>query len=68
MHLPISAQNLENDLPDSVVDTLLDVCRRNAGLFQRYFKLKARWLGLDRLRRYDIYAPLTTSQKKFEYG
>jgi len=63
----ISTQNLENDLPDEVVDTLLDVCRKNSGMFQRYFQLKARWLGIDRLRRYDIYAPLTASQKKFAY-
>jgi oligoendopeptidase F len=65
---PISAQNLENDLPGEVVDTLLEVCRKNAGLFQRYFKLKARWLGLEKLRRYDIYAPLTPSPKKFSYA
>ena len=65
---PISARNVENDLPDEVVDTLLSVCRDNAKLFQRYFKLKARWLGLDRLRRYDIYAPLTPSGKKFDYA
>lgn len=64
---PISARNVENDLPDEVVDTLLAVCRKNAGLFQRYFKLKAHWLGLEKLRRYDIYAPLTSSEKKFEY-
>src|SRR5574341_255933 len=64
---PVSARNVENDLPDEVVDTLLSVCRDNAKLFQRYFKLKARWLGLDRLRRYDIYAPLTPSNKEFDY-
>jgi oligoendopeptidase F len=65
---PISAWNVENDLPNEVVDTLLSVCRDNAKLFQRYFKLKARWLGLDQLRRYDIYAPLTPSKKKFDYA
>ena len=65
---PISARNVENDLPDEVVNTLLDVCRRNAGMFQRYFKMKAGWLGLDALRRYDIYAPLTPSEKKFDYA
>lgn len=67
---PISARNVENDLPDAVVNTLLEVCRNNTGLFQRYFKLKARWLGLPSgaLRRYDIYAPLTPSEKKFEYA
>jgi len=65
---PISARNVENDLPDAVVETLLDMCRKNASLFQRYFKLKAGWLGLDTLRRYDIYAPLTRSEKKFAYA
>ena len=64
---PISARNLVNDIPDEVVDTLLDVCQRNAGLFQRYFRLKARWLGMDRLRRYDIYAPVAKSEKRYEY-
>ena len=65
---PISARNVENDLPDEVVETLLEVCRKNVGLFQRYFKMKAQWLGLGQLRRYDIYAPLAPSEKKFDYA
>jgi oligoendopeptidase F len=65
---PISARNLGNDLPDQVVDLLLSVCRKNAALFQRYFKLKARWLGFDKLRRYDIYAPLTSADKKYDFS
>ena len=65
---PIAARNVGNDLPDAVVDTLLTVCRQNAGLFQRYFKLKARWLGMNKLRRYDIYAPLAQSEKKYDFA
>ena len=65
---PIAVRNLANDLPDSVVDTLLQVCRDNVGLFQRYFQLKASWLGVGKLRRYDIYAPLSTSKKKYPFG
>jgi oligoendopeptidase F len=65
---PITARNVGNDLPDAVVDTLLSICRKNAGVFQRYFKIKARWLGLDKLRRYDIYAPLTKSDKQYDYA
>jgi len=64
---PISVRNLANDIPDPVVDTLLDVAERNAGLFQRFFNLKARWLGVPRLRRYDIYAPVAQSDKRYEY-
>jgi oligoendopeptidase F len=64
---PISARNVGNDLPDEVVDTLLSVCRKNAGIFQRYFRLKAGWLGLGKLRRYDIYAPLAGSGKQYGF-
>lgn len=55
---PIAVRNLANDIPDPVVDTLLDVCAEQAPVFHRYFQLKADWLGLDKLRRYDLYAPL----------
>jgi oligoendopeptidase F len=65
---PISIRNFGNIIPDPVVDTLLETCRRNAGLFQRYFRLKARMLGMDQLRRYDIYAPITRSEKKIEFN
>jgi oligoendopeptidase F len=66
---PMAVRNLANDIPDAVVDTLLEVCRANAGLFQRYFRLKARWLGLPegKLRRYDIYAPLLRAEKDYAY-
>ncbi len=65
---PIAVRNTANDIPDEAVETLLDVCRRNAGLFQRYFRLKAGWLGVDKLRRYDIYAPLTESDREVDYA
>jgi oligoendopeptidase F len=65
---PISVRNLSNDIPDPVVDTLLTVCRDNMPIFHRYFGLKARWLGMERLRRYDIYAPLEVSDKVFPFA
>ena len=65
---PISARNLHNDIPDEVVDTLLDVSQKNAGIFQRFFNLKARLLNVNKLRRYDIYAPMTSSTKEFTFS
>ena len=65
---PISARNLHNDIPDTVIDTLLDVCQKNSGVFQRFFDLKAQLLGLKKLRRYDIYAPVTHSNKEYAFG
>jgi len=66
---PIAVRNLSNDIPDPVVETLLKVIRGNAGVFQRYFKLKAKWIGIPsgKLRRYDIYAPLSPSDKEYSY-
>ncbi len=63
----ISARNLGNDIPDEAVNALLDVARKNTKLFQRYFKIKAKQIGVDKLRRYDIYAPVTKAEKKFEF-
>ncbi len=64
---PIAVRNLENDVPDQAIETLLEVCHRNAPLFQRYFRLKARHLGMERLRRYDIYAPVVRSDKEYPF-
>ena len=65
---PISVRNLSNDIPDEVVDTLLEVSRKNVSVFQRYFHLKAKWLGMERIRRYDVYAPVVKSEKTYEYS
>ncbi len=69
---PISVRNVDNDIPDQAVQVLLDVSRENAPVFQRYFRLKAGWLGMarmgiPRLRRYDLYAPLATSDRTIKY-
>jgi len=64
---PISVRNTINDLPDEVIDTLLDVTRKNIGIFHRYFHLKAQKLGMEKLRRYDIYAPLAESDKRYSF-
>jgi oligoendopeptidase F len=64
---PISVRNLVNDIPDAVVETLLEVTRQNAGHFHRFFRLKAQRIGMEKLRRYDIYAPVEKSDKKYPY-
>lgn len=63
----IAVRNIDNDVPDRAVEVLLDVARDNASLFQRYFRMKAGWLGLPRLRRYDLYAPLASSERRIPY-
>jgi oligoendopeptidase F len=67
---PMAVRNLANDVPDEAVDTLLEVTKKNARIFQRYFKMKAKYVGIPsgKLRRYDIYAPVAKSAKTFEFG
>jgi len=65
---PITVRNLSNDIPDDVVDTLLGVCQDNIPVFQRFFRLKARWLEMERLRRYDIYAPVVKTDKMYTFN
>ncbi len=64
---PIAARNVANDIPDTAVETLLEVCGRNAAVFQRYFKWKAAQLGVEKLRRFDLYAPIGGSDRRIEY-
>lgn len=65
---PISVRNISNDTDDKTVDSLLSVCKYNAPVFQKFFTLKARILGMKKLQRYDIYAPtLKVKQKSYKY-
>lgn len=64
---PISVRNTVNDLPDEVIETLMAVSRKNIGIFHRFFRLKAQKIGMDKLRRYDVYAPVSESDKRFSY-
>jgi oligoendopeptidase F len=63
----MSVRNLANDVPDEAVDALLEVTKKNAKVFQRYFKMKAKHLGMEKIRRYDIYAPVARSTKEFSF-
>ncbi|MFP4268966.1 MAG: M3 family oligoendopeptidase [Alphaproteobacteria bacterium] len=56
---PISARNLANHVEDEVVDALIAAVREAyPRLSHRYYQMKARWLGLDRLAYFDRNAPL----------
>lgn len=64
---PISMRNVGNDVDDKTINSLLEVCKKNAPLFQKFFVQKARMLGMKRLRRYDLYAPSTSKIKEKSY-
>ncbi|MDG6923565.1 MAG: oligoendopeptidase F, partial [Nitrososphaerota archaeon] len=65
---PISIRNIGNDVPDEAVVGLLKVCKTNASLFQRFFRLKAKMLRLSDFSRTDVYAPIRLeSEKKYHW-
>jgi oligoendopeptidase F len=55
---PMQPTNLANDLPDAAVEVLVDSIEARYPLAQRWFRAKARILGLPKLHLYDQYAPL----------
>jgi oligoendopeptidase F len=55
----ISARNLANETTDEAVQALVDAVVSRYDVAQRYYRLKARMLGLDRLAHWDRFAPLT---------
>src|SRR5207237_913712 len=48
----------QNAIRDAVVEALMTAAERHHHMVQRYYRLKAGLLGLDRLYDYDRYAPL----------
>ncbi len=66
---PISIRNIANDVPDEAVKAVLAICKANAPLFQRFFRLKAKVLGLKDFSRTDVYAPLPVgTEKKYSWN
>ena len=62
---PISSRNLANQVEDEVVDALIESVRcAYPRLSHRYYALKARWMGLDRLEFWDRNAPLPEDSEK----
>src|SRR5712691_2388946 len=56
---PISSRNLANFVEDEVVDALIAAVRASyPTLSHRYYRLKARWLGVDEPPFWDRNAPL----------
>jgi oligoendopeptidase F len=63
----INVRNVSNDLPDKAVEALLSVCEKNQGLFQRFFELKRKKMGLKQMRRFDLYAPVKKTKENIPY-
>jgi len=54
----IAARNLANEIPDAAADSLVESIVARYDIPQRYYALKAKLLGLERMADYDRFAPL----------
>jgi len=54
-----------DNIPEAVYRTLIQETNANLATLHRYFKLRARMLGIKQLRYYDIYPPLVKADIKF---
>jgi oligoendopeptidase F len=62
---PISSRNLGNFVEDEVVDALIAAVRgAYPQLSHRYYRLKAKWFGVERLAYWDRNAPLPEQEDK----
>jgi oligoendopeptidase F len=64
----LAARNLSNEASDESVMALIEAVRGRFDIPQRWYRLKARLLGLERLEDYDRYAPLETKEIVYSFG
>jgi oligoendopeptidase F len=56
-----------NNIPVTVLDTLIAQTNANLPTLYRYFRLRAKMLGVSQLHYYDIYPPLVHTEIKLPY-
>ena len=63
----ISSRNLSNEASDESVEALVKAVQDNYDIPQRWYRVKAGLLGIDKLADYDRMAPVTTTDEEFEW-
>jgi oligoendopeptidase F len=64
---PMASRNLANEISAPVVEALLTATEQSYPLVQRYYQLKGKLLGIDRLDDYDRYAPISAELPRCDW-
>ena len=64
----LASRNLANEASDESVDALIEAVRSRYDIARRWYALKARLLGLERLAYYDRMAPVSDSDEEIPYA
>jgi oligoendopeptidase F len=59
--------HLSNDIEPETVEAMMQAVERHYSVAQEYFRLKARLIGLPKLKNTDLFAPLTVSTEKIPF-
>ena len=63
----ISSRNLANEASDESVNALIEAVVSNYSLPQRWYRLKAQVLGIDKLADYDRMASVADTEQEFRW-
>jgi oligoendopeptidase F len=63
----LEAALFENNIPTSVFHNLIDAFQKNLPTWHRYWRIRRKALGVDKLQPYDIWAPLTEDRARVTY-
>lgn len=58
---PMTQSLIDNNVDEQIIDSLMKTIQKNVRTYRRYLKLKAKIMGLRKLAKYDIVAPLLGS-------
>ena len=64
----LASRNLSNEATDESVMALIEAVRGRYDIPQRWYRLKAKLLGIDRLADYDRAAPVLAEDVTFSFG
>jgi oligoendopeptidase F len=63
---PISMRNLNNEVEDEIVETVIKVTTDKTPMVHRYYRWKGKKLGIEQTLA-DIYAPLAKVEKEYTF-
>jgi oligoendopeptidase F len=64
----LASRNLANEASDASVEALVGAVRARYDIPRRWYRLKARLLGIDRLADYDRAATVATADERFAWS
>lgn len=64
----LASRNLANEASDASVEALVSAVRARYDVPQRWYRLKARLLGVERLADYDRAATVATADERFSWS